>query len=151
MGYRLRLIVALISAGSTISLANSGLAQQQQQRAETKPASTEIMDSMALAAAVGICIMAEKEAVSVSKSSAAMAKGMAYVLNIEHGAQVAGISGRLEPQQLITGSILQIAALVQQGCHERISTEDKKFIDDLARHIDPAPKGEQSSSISQPK
>lgn len=85
---------------------------------------------MALAAAVNVCELAVEEKIPVQKTVLSMAKAMTYVVTNRYGSQVAG-AGRLEAEQIANGSIIQVVGRVRQGCYDKLSAADKKFVDDI--------------------
>jgi hypothetical protein len=95
------------------------------------------MNDMALAAAVNVCELAVEEKVPVQKSVLSTAKAMTYVVTNIYGSQVAG-AGRLEAEQIANGSIIQVVGRVRQGCYDKLTAADKKFIDDILEEYNTA-------------
>jgi hypothetical protein len=95
-----------------------------------KPASLETMNAMALAAAVNVCELAVEQKVPVQNAVISNAKAITYVVTATHGGQIAG-AGKLEASQIVNGTIVQIVGRVKQGCYPKITTDDKKFVDDV--------------------
>lgn len=95
-----------------------------------KPASIETMNSMALAAAVNVCELAVEQKVPVQNAVISNAKAISYVVTATNGSQIAG-AGKLETSQIVNGTIVQIVGRVKQGCYSKITTADKKFVDDV--------------------
>lgn len=98
--------------------------------AATKPISLETMNALALAAAVNVCELAVEQKFAVQNAVISNAKAITYVVTAVHGSQIAG-SGKLEAAQIVNGSIVQIVGRVKQGCYPKITTADKKFIDEV--------------------
>ncbi len=98
--------------------------------AAAKPASVEVMNNMALAAAVNVCELAVEQKVPVQNAVISNAKAITYVVTTVHGGQIAG-AGKLEASQIVNGTIVQIVGRVKQGCYPKITTDDKKFVDDV--------------------
>ncbi len=92
---------------------------------------------MALAAAVNVCELAVEEKIPVQKTVLAMAKAMTYVVTNRYGAQVAG-AGKLQPEQIANGSIVQVVGRVRQGCYDKLNATDKKFVDDVLSEVNRA-------------
>jgi hypothetical protein len=109
-------------------------AAAQAQGAAAGPISQQGMGDMALAAAVNVCELAVEEKVAVQKTVLAMAKAMTYVVTNRYGSQVAN-AGRLEPEQIANGSIVQIVGRVKQGCYAKLNATDKKFVDDVLSEV----------------
>ncbi|MGL6133307.1 MAG: hypothetical protein ACRC1L_03840 [Prochlorococcaceae cyanobacterium] len=120
----------IASAALTLAAALPFPAAAQAQAAPTGPISQQGMNDMALAAAVNVCELAVEEKVPVQKSVLSTAKAMTYVVTNIYGSQVAG-AGRLEAEQIANGSIIQVVARVRQGCYDKLTAADKKFIDDI--------------------
>ncbi|MBE9172337.1 hypothetical protein IQ216_04335 [Cyanobium sp. LEGE 06143] len=116
------LAVALAAA---TSLAPSALAQ-----AAAKPASMELMNDMALAAAVNVCELAVESKVPVEQVVLSNAKAITYVVTSRYGSQVAN-AGTLQPEQIANGAIIQVVGRVRQGCYAKLAGADKKFVDDV--------------------
>ncbi|MCP9928148.1 hypothetical protein [Cyanobium sp. CH-040] len=105
-------------------------AQGQAPAAAARPISQDAMNDMALAAAVSVCEMAVEEKVAVEKTVLSAAKAMTYVVTNRYGSQVAN-AGRLQPEQIANGSIIQIIGRVRQGCYDKLNAADKKFVDNI--------------------
>jgi hypothetical protein len=58
------------------------------------------------------------------------AKAITYVVSSRYGSQI-GNSGKLQAEQIVNGSIVQIVVRVKQGCYPKLNATDKKFIDDV--------------------
>jgi len=95
------------------------------------------MNDMALAAAVNVCELAVEEKVPVQKSVLSTAKAMTYVVTNVYGSQVAGV-GRLTAEQIANGSIVQVVGRVRQGCYDKLTAADKKFVDDILAEVNRA-------------
>lgn len=119
---------AASALGATALAGAPGLAQSAAPAA--KPASLETMNDMALAAAVNVCELAVEQKVPVQNAVISNAKAIAYVVTAAHGSQIAG-AGKLEATQIINGTIVQIVGRVKAGCYPKITTADKKFVDDV--------------------
>lgn len=132
-------VTAAALAIATALPATPALAQAQ--GAAAKPASTELMNDMALAAAVNVCELAVEDKVPVQKSVLSNAKAMTYVVTSRYGSQVAG-AGKLEPEQIANGSVIQIVGRVKQGCYPKLSGADKKFIDEVLAEYEKAVKSQ---------
>ena len=120
----------IASAALALSAALSLPGTAQAQGAPSGPISQQGMNDMALAAAVNVCELAVEEKVPVQKSVLSTAKAMTYVVTNRYGSQVAG-AGRLEAEQIANGSIIQVVGRVRQGCYDKLSAADKKFVDDI--------------------
>jgi hypothetical protein len=108
----------------------AGVPARAQAAAAAKPASMELMNDMALAAAVNACEMVVESKVPMEKAVVSSAKAITYVVTNRYGGQVAN-AGRLEPEQIANGTIIQVVGRVRQGCYNRLGANDKKFIDDV--------------------
>jgi hypothetical protein len=109
--------------------------------AAAKPASMELMNDMALAAAVNVCDLAIEEKVAAQKTVLANAKAITYVITSRYGSEVAG-AGKLSPEQIANGTVLQVIARVKQGCYAKLNAADKKFIDDVLSEYEKAVKSQ---------
>ncbi|WP_254996209.1 hypothetical protein [Cyanobium sp. Aljojuca 7D2] len=120
-----------------------GLAQSSAPAAAAaKPASLETMNDMALAAAVNVCELAVEQKVPVQNAVISNAKAITYVVTATHGGQIAG-AGKLEASQIVNGTIVQIVGRVKQGCYPKITTADKKFVDDVIAQFSAQAKQQQ--------
>ncbi len=88
------------------------------------------MNDMALAAAVNVCELAVEQKLAVQSAVLSNAKAITYVVTAAHGSQIAG-AGKLEAAQIVNGTIVQIVGRVKQGCYAKITTADKKFVDEV--------------------
>ena len=126
--------IAASAFGSTAVLGSQLLlgqpAMAQAAAAAAKPASLEVMNDMSLAAAVNVCELAVEQKVPVQNAVISNAKAITYVVTTVHGGQIAG-AGKLEASQIVNGTIVQIVGRVKQGCYPKITTADKKFVDDV--------------------
>ncbi|MEX1324762.1 MAG: hypothetical protein AB1Z21_11330 [Synechococcaceae cyanobacterium] len=122
--------VWIASAALSLAATLPHPAAAQTQGAATGPISQQAMGDMALAAAVNVCELAVEEKIPVQKTVLSMAKAMTYVVTTRYGSQVAG-AGRLEAEQIANGSIIQVVGRVRQGCYDKLSAADKKFVDDI--------------------
>lgn len=95
-----------------------------------KPATLETMNAMALAAAVNVCELAVEQKVPVQTAVISNAKAITYVVTATNGSQIAG-AGKLEANQIVNGTIVQIVGRVKQGCYQKITAADKKFLDEV--------------------
>jgi hypothetical protein len=132
----------IASAAFTLATALPLPAAAQAQAGAAKPITQEAMNDMALAAAVNVCEMAVEDKVAVQKTVLATAKGMTFVVTNRYGSQVAG-AGKLEPQQIANGSIIQIVGRVRQGCYDKLSAADKKFVDEILSEYTKATQGQR--------
>lgn len=98
--------------------------------APAKPASMELMNDMALAAAVNVCELAVDAKVPVQTSVLSTAKAITYVVTSRYGSQI-GNPTRLQPEQIANGTIIQTVGRVKQGCYAKLNATDKKFVDDV--------------------
>jgi hypothetical protein len=130
--FRSRLAWIAVSAlGTTALLGAPTLAQTGAAApAAAKPASLETMNDLALAAAVNVCELAVEQKLPVQKGVLSNAKAITYVVSTVHGSQISG-AGKLEANQIANGTIVQIVGRVKQGCYAKITTADKKFVDDV--------------------
>lgn len=112
---------------ATTSLAPAALAQA---AAAGKPATMELMNDMALAAAVNVCELAVESKVPVEKAVLSNAKAITYVVTSRYGSQVAN-AGTLQPEQIANGAIIQVVGRVRQGCYAKLAGADKKFVDEV--------------------
>jgi len=88
------------------------------------------MNDLTLASAVSVCNLAVEQKVPVQSTVIADAQSIAYVVTAKYGSQIAG-SGKLEASQIVNGSVVQIVALVKDGCYPKITTADQKFLDSI--------------------
>jgi hypothetical protein len=114
-------------------------ARAQAQAAAAKPASMELMNDLALAAAVNVCELAVEDKVPVQKTVISNAKAVTFLVTNRYGSQVAG-AGKLEADQIANGTIIQVVARVKQGCYDRLTAADKKFVDDVMTEVEKAAK-----------
>lgn len=112
-------------------------AQARPQAAASGPASMELMNDMALAAAVNVCELAVEDKVAVQRSVVSTAKAITYVVTSRYGSQVAG-AGRLDAEQIANGTIIQVVGRVRQGCYDRLNAADKKFVDEVLAEFEKA-------------
>jgi hypothetical protein len=131
-------VVALASVPLATGLSITP-ARAQAQAAAAKPASMELMNDLALASAVNVCELAVEEKLPVQKSVISSAKAITFLVTNRYGSQVAG-AGKLESEQIANGTIIQIVARVKQGCYDRLTTADKKFVDDVMTEVEKAAK-----------
>lgn len=129
--------VWIASAALTLAAVLPLPAVAQAQAAPAGPISQQSMGDMALAAAVNVCELAVEEKIPVQKTVLAMAKAMTYVVTNRYGAQVAG-AGKLQPEQIANGSIVQVVGRVRQGCYDKLNATDKKFVDDVLSEVNRA-------------
>ena len=123
--FSVRLAAALLTALSAAPL--PALAQA---AAPAKPATMEIMNDLSLAAAVNACELAVESKIPVQSTVISNAKAITYVVSSRYGSQI-GNSGKLQAEQIVNGSIVQIVVRVKQGCYPKLNATDKKFIDDV--------------------
>jgi hypothetical protein len=119
-------------------------ARAQAQAAAAKPASMELMNDLALTAAVNVCELAIEEKMPVQKSVVSNAKAITFLVTNRYGSQVAG-AGKLETEQIANGTIIQIVARVKQGCYAKLNAADKKFVDDVISELEKAAKSQPQS------
>jgi len=105
------------------------------------------MGDLALAAAVTVCELAVEDKVPVQKSVIANAKAVTFLVTNRYGSQVVG-AGKLEAEQIANGTIIQVVARVKQGCYDRLTAADKKFVDDVLSEVQ---KASQSQPQAQPR
>jgi hypothetical protein len=101
----------------------------------------EVMNDMALAAAVNVCELAVEDKVPVQRTVVSTAKAITYVVTSRYGSQVAG-AGKLDAEQIANGSIIQVVGRVKQGCYDRLATADKKFVDGVLAEYEKAVKSQ---------
>ncbi len=99
------------------------------------------MGDLALTAAVTACELAVGEKLPVQKSVIASAKAITFLVSNRYGSQVAG-AGKLSNDQIANGTIIQIVARVKQGCYDRITAADKKFVDEVISEVEKAAKSQ---------
>ncbi|MFM7453750.1 MAG: hypothetical protein ACKO1V_07265 [Cyanobium sp.] len=116
-------------------------ARAQAPAAAAKPAPMELMNDLALTAAVNSCELAVAEKLPVEKSVIASAKAITFLVTNRYGSQVAG-AGKLSTEQIANGSIIQIVARVKQGCYDRLTAADKKFVDGVLSEVEKAAKSQ---------
>jgi len=114
--------------GTTALLGTPALAQSSAPAA--KPVTLETMNDLALAAAVNVCELAVEQKLPVQNGVISNAKAITYVVSSVHGSQIAG-TGKLDPAQIVNGTIVQIVGRVKQGCYAKITDADKKFVDEV--------------------
>lgn len=90
----------------------------------------EVMNDMALAAAVNVCEMAVESKIPVQTTVISTAKAITYVVTSRYGGQI-GNATKLQPEQIANGTIVQTVARVKQGCYAKLNAADKKFVDDV--------------------
>lgn len=123
--FSVRLAAALLTALSAAPL--PALAQA---AALAKPASMETMTDLSLAAAVNACELAVESKIPVQNTVISNAKAITYVVTSRYGSQI-GSSTKLQAEQIVNGSIVQIVARVKQGCYPKLNAADKKFVDEV--------------------
>ncbi len=125
-----RPIPARLAAALLGALSLAPLAALAQAAAPAKPASMELMNDMALAAAVTTCELAVESKVPVQTSVLSNAKAITYVVSSRYGGQI-GNTTKLQPEQIANGTIIQTVARVKQGCYPKLTAADKKFVDEV--------------------
>ena len=142
-GFVFRFSPAWISAAAAALAASVAIAPAQAQApaAAAKPAAMELMNDLALTSAVNACELAVAEKVPLEKSVIASAKAITFLVTNRYGSQVAG-AGKLSTEQIANGSIIQIVARVKQGCYDRITAADKKFVDGVLSEVEKAAKSQ---------
>ncbi|MGB5136323.1 MAG: hypothetical protein WBN89_14225 [Prochlorococcaceae cyanobacterium] len=133
---------AAFTLATALTLPGAAQAQAQAPGAAARPISQDAMNDMALAAAVNVCEMAVEEKVAVQKTVLSAAKAMTYVVTNRYGSQVAN-AGKLQPEQIANGSIIQIVGRVRQGCYDKLTAADKKFVDDILAEYNKAVQGQR--------
>jgi hypothetical protein len=129
------LLAAAASATSALALGVASLAVPAapvlaQAAAAAKPASMDLMNDLSLAAAVNVCELAVESKLPIEKTVLSTAKAITYVVTSRYGSQVAN-AGKLQPEQIANGTIIQIVGRVRQGCYPKLGAADKKFVDDV--------------------
>ena len=99
----------------------------------------ELMNDLALTAAVSVCELAIEDKLPVQKSVLSNAKAITFLVTNRYGSQVAG-AGKLTNEQIANGTIVQIVARVKQGCYAKLNATDKKFVDDVISELEKAAK-----------
>jgi hypothetical protein len=140
-------VVALASVPLATGLSIAP-ARAQAQAAAAQPASMELMNDLALTAAVNACELAIEEKLPVQKSVLSNAKAITFLVSNRYGSQVAG-AGKLTGEQIANGTIVQIVARVKQGCYAKLNATDKKFVDDVISELEKAAKSQ--SQQQQPR
>ncbi len=107
--------------------------------ATLKPASGTSITDMSLSHAVNICELAVIAKVPVQTSLATAARAMAYVIQNQHGAQVAS-TATLTPEQMFDGSLIEIVTKVNSGCLAKLNATDQKTVTTLVAGINAAAK-----------
>ena len=107
--------------------------------ATVKPASGTSITDMSLSHAVNICELAVIAKVPVQTSLATAARAMAYVIQNQHGAQVAS-TATLTPEQMFDGSLIEIVTKVNSGCLAKLNATDQKTVTTLVAGINAAAK-----------
>ena len=107
--------------------------------ASVKPASGTSITDMSLSHAVNICELAIGAKVPVQTSLPTAARAMAYVIQTQHGAQVAS-TATLTPEQLFDGSLIEIVTKVNSGCLTKLNAADQKTVSTLVAGINAAAK-----------
>ena len=75
----------------------------------------------------------------VQTSLPTAARAMAYVIQNQHGAQVAS-TATLTPEQLFDGSLIEIVTKVNSGCLTKLNAADQKTVSTLVAGINAAAK-----------
>jgi len=125
-----RLFSARLAAALLTALAAAPLPALAQAAAPAKPASLEVVNDLALAAAVNVCELAVESKVPVQTSVLSTAKAITYVVTSRYGSQI-GNTTKLQPEQIANGTIIQTVGRVKQGCYAKLGAADKKFVDDV--------------------
>jgi len=107
--------------------------------ATIKPASGTSITDMSLSHAVNICELAVTAKVPVQTSLPTAARAMAYVIQSQHGAQVAS-TATLTPEQMFDGSLIEIVTKVNSGCLTKLNAADQKTVGTLVAGINAAAK-----------
>jgi len=107
--------------------------------ATVKPASGTTITDMSLSHAVNICELAITTKVPVKTSLATAARAMAYVIQTQHGAQIASTTA-LSPEQMFDGSLIEIVTKVNSGCLSKLNAVDQKTVSTLVSEINAAAK-----------
>jgi hypothetical protein len=109
--------------------------------AAARPAPVELMNDLVLTAAVNSCELAIEDKMPIQRAVISNAKAITFLVTNRYGSQVAG-AGKLTPEQIANGTIIQVVGRVKQGCYPKLSAADKKFIDDLIGEIEKASKAQ---------
>jgi hypothetical protein len=134
-----RLTVALLTAFAAAPAPSLAQAAP----AAPKAASSENLESMILAAAVTSCQLAISQKVPIEKASIASAEAVAFVVSRRNGSQIEGV-GKLEMNQLVQGSFIQVIVGIKNGCYPKLEATDKQFVDNVYSQI-------EKSAKTQPK
>ena len=138
-----RLAAALLTALS----ATPFTAFAQTAGSPAKPASSQTMEDLVLAAAVNTCELAVSEKVPVEKTSVSAAKSIVFVVNSQHGAQIEG-AGKVEANQIFNVTFARTILNIKRGCYDKLGTADKAFIDKVIASLEKAVKSQPSQKPS---
>ena len=127
------------TAGPTATPAPATASPATASPATVKPASGTTITDMSLSHAVNICELAITTKVPVKTSLATAARAMAYVIQTQHGAQIASTTA-LSPEQMFDGSLIEIVTKVNSGCLSKLNAVDQKTVSTLVSEINAAAK-----------
>lgn len=104
-----------------------------------KPATQDEVATYSTMGAVASCDLAVRQQVPLAKSLPATSAMVAYILSSRHGSEIQGVSsGKLNNEQLIQGSFIQIVGGVRRGCYDKLSAADKKEVDSIISQVEKA-------------
>lgn len=131
------LALAASSVGMVTLPAAPALAQAA--AAAIKPATQEEVAVYTTMGAVAACDLAVRQQVPLSKALPATSAMVAYVLSTRHGSQIQGVSnGKLNDEQLMQGSFIQIVGGIRRGCYDKLNATDKKEVDTIVSQVEKA-------------
>ena len=138
-----RLAAALLTALSATPLT----AFAQTAASPVKPASSQTMEDLVLAAAVSTCALAISEKVPVEKTSVSAARSVVFVVESQHGAQIED-AGKLEPNQIFNVTFANTILSIKRGCYAKLGTADQAFVDKMVVNLEKALKSQPAQKPS---
>lgn len=106
-----------------------------------KPASSQIMEDLVLAAAVNTCEMAVTEKIPVEKTAVSAAKSIVFVVESQHGSQIEG-AGKVDPGQIFNVTFARTILSIKRGCYGKLGASDKSFVDKVVADLEKAVKSQ---------
>ena len=95
-----------------------------------RPATQQDLIQMVTAGGVASCALAQQKKLSFSESLQASAFGVAWVIENLHGSKVEDSKDKISKLNLLNGSAWQMLQIAKDLCYDKLSVEDRKFIDD---------------------
>ena len=95
-----------------------------------KPATSQDIIQLSTTGTISACILAQSKKASFSDALQASAFAVAWVIENFHGSMVEGSNVKIPQVNLFNLSAIQIIGNAKNNCYDKLSTDDKKFIDE---------------------